>query len=181
LAAASDQRNNSPGPTVVVVLGVAGSGKTEIGCLLAAALKWDFRDADSYHSAANIEKMSQGQSLSDEDRVPWLKLMAQEIDTWVETGSKTVLACSALKDSYRQALKHGHKEVTFVYLKGSFEMIYARLSQRHGHFMKAEMLASQFAALEEPKDAIVVDAGWQPSKIVAFLEKQLGVGAQDAH
>jgi gluconokinase len=174
LAAASEQRNNSPRPTVVVVLGVAGSGKTEIGSLLAAALKWDFRDADAYHSPASIEKMSRGQSLSDEDRVPWLKLMAREIDNWVETGTKTVLACSALKDGYRRALKQGHKEVVFVYLKGSFEMIYARLSQRHGHFMKAEMLASQFAALEEPTDAIVVDADWQPTKIVAYLEKELG-------
>jgi gluconokinase len=175
LAAASNERSNTPSPTVLVVLGVAGSGKTEIGSLLAGALQWNFRDADAYHSAANIEKMSHGQSLSDEDRVPWLKLMAREIDNWVETGTKTVLACSALKDSYRLALKQGHEEVAFVYLKGSFEMIHARLSQRHGHFMKAEMLASQFAALEEPTEAIVVDAGWQPAKIVAYVEKELGI------
>ena len=173
--AAADQPNGKRGPTVVVVLGVAGSGKTEVGSLLACALHWQFEDADTYHSRANVAKMSRGRSLTDQDRLPWLELLSKEIDHWVKTGTKTVLACSALKNSYRGVLKHGLSEVVFVYLKGSYETIYARLCGRPGHFMKAEMLAGQFQALEEPEDAIVVDIDWPPPQIVAFIEKELGL------
>ncbi len=174
MTATVDQRLDRPKPTVIVVLGVSGSGKSEIGALLAQALNWQFEDADDYHSPGNIEKMREGHSLNDEDRKPWLASLAFAINDWIETGSGTVLACSALKNDYRRVLKQDSDQVAFVYLKGSYETIHARLTQRHGHFMKADMLKSQFATLEEPADAVVVDIDWTREEIVDCIEKALG-------
>ena len=153
-------------------MGVAGSGKTLIGAMLAKSLNWQFADADDFHPAANIEKMTQGIPLTDEDREPWLRAMRDAILGWIESGENAVLACSALKQRYRDELSHV-PETRLVYLKGSPDLIYNRLSQRHDHFMKPEMLASQFAALEEPADGIVVDVSPSPDEIVAEVRRRL--------
>lgn len=153
-------------------MGVAGSGKTLIGSMLAKSLNWEFADADEFHPAANIEKMTHGIPLTDEDREPWLRAMHGAVVCWIESGENAVLACSALKQRYRDQLSH-IPETRFVYLKGTFDLIYTRLSQRQNHFMKPEMLASQFADLEEPADAIVVDVSGTPDQIVAEIRRRL--------
>jgi len=153
-------------------MGVAGSGKTLVGAMLAKSLNWQFADADDFHPAANIEKMTRGVPLTDEDREPWLRAMHDAIVGWIESGENAVLACSALKQRYRDRLSHV-PETRFVYLKGSPDLIYSRLSQRQNHFMKPEMLASQFAALEEPADAIVVDISASPDENVAEIRRRL--------
>ncbi len=155
---------------VLVVMGVAGSGKTVVGASLARALAWQFADADTFHSAANVEKMSHGKPLTDEDRWPWLESVAHAIDAWLSEGANGIMACSALKQSYRDVLSRNHPEqIKVVYLKGSYQLFEDRLSHRQDHFMKSNMLKSQFAALEEPADAIVVDAALPVDKIVALL------------
>lgn len=155
-------------------MGVTGSGKTTIGVLLSQRLGWEFVDADSFHSAANIEKIRQGIALDDADRAPWLKALRDAMDGWVAQHKNVVLACSALKKSYRDELRIPG-ETRFVYLKGSYELISQRLRQRHGHFASETILASQFAALEEPDDAITVDVDHLEDKIVAEIMRQLGV------
>ena len=146
-------------------MGVAGSGKTTIGKLLAEKLCWKFADADDYHPAANVTKMSTGHALSDEDRTPWLQILRANIETWTIKNESTVLACSALKKSYRERLQI-NDAVSVVYLKGDFALFEKRLSGRQGHFMKTTMLESQFQTLEEPEDAITVDASENPETIV---------------
>jgi len=159
---------------IVVVMGVTGAGKTTIGVLLAQRLGWEFVDADSFHSPANVEKISQGIALDDADRAPWLSAMREAMEGWVAAGKSVVLACSALKQSYRDELfVAGHTK--FVYLKGSYELIARRLRQRHGHFASETILASQFAALEEPDDAITVEIDHTGDEIVADIIRQLGV------
>jgi gluconokinase len=158
---------------IVVVMGVTGSGKTTIGVLLAPRLGWDFVDADSFHSTANVEKMRQGIALDDADRGPWLKSLHGAMEKWAAEHKSVVLACSALKRSYRDELCLGG-ETKFVYLKGSYDLIYQRLRQRHGHFASETILASQFAALEEPDDAITVDIDHTEDEIVAEIMRQLG-------
>lgn len=153
-------------------MGVAGSGKTVIGTMLAESLNWQFADADDFHPAANIDKMTRGIPLTDEDREPWLRAMHDAIAGWINSGQSAVLACSALKQRYRDQLSYA-PQTTFVYLKGSPDLIYSRLAQRQNHFMKREMLASQFADLEEPADAIVVDVSEPPEQIVAEIRQQL--------
>jgi gluconokinase len=159
---------------IVVVMGVTGSGKTTIGVLLARRLGWDFMDADSFHSAANVEKIRQGVALDDADRAPWLKALRDAMEGWVAEHKDVVLACSALKTSYRDELCIAG-ETRLVYLKGSYELISLRLRQRHGHFASETILASQFAALEEPDDAITVDIDHSEAKIVGEIMKRLGV------
>ena len=158
---------------LILVMGVAGSGKTLISSMLAESLHCIFADADQFHTAANIEKMTHGVPLTDADRQPWLVAMRQAIEGWTETGQNAVLACSALKQSYRDLLTAG-VPATVVYLKGSPELIYTRLLQRHNHFMKPQMLSSQFVGLEEPKDAIVIDIAQSPDQIVAEIRRRLG-------
>src|SRR5580704_16466562 len=126
---------------IVVVMGVTGSGKTTIGSLLAKKLGWDFADADDFHSAANKEKIKHGIPLTDADRAPWLAALHEQTTLWISRRRSTVLACSALKQSYRQDLWTG-PEVKFVYLKGSYELIYQRLLARKGHFADEHILAS---------------------------------------
>jgi gluconokinase len=153
----------------VVVMGVSGSGKTTVGQRLAERLGWPFYDADKFHPKENVAKMSSGQPLSDEDRKPWLEALNQLIARNLEQHQSLVLACSALKEKYRQHLASGHEPHTqFVYLKGSFETIYARMQTRE-HFMKPSMLKSQFETLEEPANAIVVDIKKSQDEIVAEL------------
>ena len=159
---------------IIVVMGVTGSGKTTVGQLLAARLGYLFADADDFHSAANKEKMHKGIPLTDADRLPWLARMHEQIARWVASKQNAVLACSALKQSYRQQLWDG-PEVKFVYLKGSYELIAERLRAREGHFADEHILAGQFADLEEPTDAIVVDIGATPDEIVAEICRRLQV------
>jgi gluconokinase len=157
---------------IVVVMGVTGSGKTKIGSLLAKKLAWDFADADDFHSASNKEKIRHEIPLTDEDRAPWLAALHQAIVRWIGEKRNTVLACSALKQSYRQHLWTG-PEAKFVYLKGSYELIYQRLLARKGHFADEHILASQFEALEEPRDAMIVDITPPPEQIVDEICRRL--------
>ncbi len=163
---------NKPFSSIIIVMGVAGSGKTTVGKLLAERLKWKFADADDFHPAANVQKMSDGVALTDVDREPWLETLRDAISGWMLTGDHTVLACSALKKSYRHKLQI-KDDVCIVYLKGSFEMFAKRLSERKGHFMKSKLLQSQFSALEEPEDAMTIDAAATPECIVEEICKAL--------
>ena len=159
---------------IVVVMGVTGSGKTTVGSLLAQELGWEFADADSYHSPENVEKMRLGIPLGDADRVPWLNSLRQAIEQWIAKHKNMVLACSALKNSYRERLSVS-SEVKFAYLKGSYDQIYGRLKLRHGHFASEKILAGQFADLQEPDDAVTVEIGQPSEAIVAEIRRRLGV------
>lgn len=150
---------------IFIVMGVAGSGKTTVGRLLAEQLGWEFLDADDFHPAENVEKMSRGIPLTDEDRTGWLATLAGLITERVALGSNAALACSALKQSYRSTLGGNDKRVQYIYLKGSQEQIAARMRARPGHFMQPGLLASQFAALEEPRDAFTVEINRTPNEI----------------
>ncbi|MHB0936900.1 MAG: gluconokinase [Armatimonadota bacterium] len=153
-------------PTVIILMGVAGAGKTTVGRRLAAEMGWAFYDADDFHPAENIAKMARGEPLTDADRLPWLERMHDLIHDALQRGESAVVACSALKASYRAILARQNPGVRFIYLKASPELIRRRLLERPGHFMRAEMLESQFAALEEPADALVVAAAQPVEQIV---------------
>lgn len=159
---------------IVLIMGPTGAGKTTIGSLLASRLGWPFADGDDFHPPANIEKMRRGISLNDADRIPWLEAIREAVLRWIAQGQNTVLACSALKHAYRERLRVG-PEVKLVYLKGSYDLIRMRLRERHGHFANESILAGQFADLEEPEDAVKVDASLEPEEIVAEIRKQLGL------
>ena len=159
---------------VVVMMGVAGSGKTTVGKLLASQLAWTFADGDNYHSAANVEKMGSGIPLTDADRRPWLEILRSLIARWIAEGTNAVLACSALKREYRERLLVG-SEVHFVHLKGDWALLQERMRTRHGHFMAERMLESQLATLEEPEDAVVVDVDRSPEEIVAEIRKRMAL------
>jgi gluconokinase len=162
---------------IVVLMGVSGSGKTSVGEAMEQRLGWPLLDADTYHPPANIEKMSRGVPLEDSDRWPWLdrlNAMVREADA---RGESALLACSALKARYRERLAAGLRDVRWVYLKGDFALIESRLMARKGHYMKAGLLQSQFAALEEPSDALVVDIADAPARIAERLVKQLEVAS----
>ena len=159
---------------IVILMGVVGAGKTTVGRLLAQQLKWEFADADDFHPAANIEKIRQGIALNDDDRRPWLKLLRASIANWSSAAVNVVLACSALKENYRQQLTTG-PDVRFVYLKGSADLIARRLRSRQGHFADGQILVSQIADLEEPEAAIALDVDKPPEQIVAEIRKKLGL------
>lgn len=159
---------------IVIVMGPEGVGKTTVGGLLARELGWQFVDADDFHPPANIEKMARGIPLTDADRAPWLEALHAAIVQWDAEGRNVVLACSALERGYRARLAE-NAAVKFVYLKGTYELIAARLRARHGHFAHEDLLASQFAILEEPEDAITVDASRTPEEIAAEVRKRLGL------
>lgn len=153
-------------------MGVSGSGKTAIGSRLAAALGVEFVEGDSYHPAANIQKMSKGIALTDEDRQGWLRGIASRIRQANVTGDGVVVSCSALKRSYRDLLRREAGTLQFVFLRGSRDVIENRLGQRKGHFMPVSLLESQLATLEEPsaaEDVWITDINESPDKIVASL------------
>ncbi len=149
-------------------MGVTGSGKTTVGTVLAQQLGWEFADADDFHPPANVAKMKAGIPLDDADRAPWLASLRQAIEQWIAKRENVVLACSALKKNYRDELAVG-REVRFVYLKGSYDLIYQRLKQRHGHFASEKILAGQFADLQEPDDAFTVEIDQPVEEIVAEI------------
>lgn len=162
-------------PLVIVLMGVAGSGKTTIGHELAAALGWSYRDADAFHPPANVAKMSAGIPLTDADREPWLEAIRAHIDGCLARGENAVVSCSALRERYRRVLTDGTNQVQLVHLAGDYGLILQRLEHRQGHFMKPEMLQSQFAALEAPTDALTVDIALPPAAIVAEIRRTLHV------
>jgi gluconokinase len=157
-------------PIIIILMGVAGAGKTTVGSRLAAELGWPFYDADDFHPAENIAKMARGEPLNDADRQSWLELMHDLIHAMLLRGEPAVVACSALKTTYRAMLAKDNPGARFVYLKASPELIRQRLLDRPGHFMKASMLESQFEALEEPANALVVNATLPPERIVEEIK-----------
>ena len=162
----------------VIVMGVSGSGKNTVGELLADRLGCPFYDGDNFHPPANIAKMSAGIPLDDDDRRGWLEALAGLIRRSLDMGECGVLACSALKHTYRDLLRVDPQRVHFVYLKGNYDLIWERMQRRQGHYMKAAMLQSQFKTLEEPVDALIVDITQTPQQIVdAVLAQLTGGGA----
>jgi gluconokinase len=154
---------------IIVVMGVAGSGKTRIGRALAEALGWPFLDADDFHSLESIERMRSGVALTDAHREPWLNELSALLLRIDEQGGNAVLACSALRAQFRERLRAGPGDVRFAYLRCGEELIAARLQAREDHFMPASLLHSQFDALEEPDDALTLDAAASPAAIVARI------------
>lgn len=138
-------------PCALVVMGVSGSGKSTIAEHLAARLGWRYVDGDLFHPPANVAKMSAGHPLTDEDRGPWLRAIAAEIDRLLTAGTSSVVACSALKHVYRDILVHGRDDVRIVFLDGTKDLIAKRLAARKGHFMPPGLLDSQFRTLEPPQ------------------------------
>ena len=159
---------------IIVVIGVAGSGKTTVGALLAETMNCPFLEGDSLHSKQNIDKISHGIPLTDADRAPWLAAIHDHILYWFERGQDLVVGCSALKQRYRAVLAEG-VPITWVYLKGSVELIRSRLRRRPNHFMKANTLESQFETLKEPPDALVVDVSAPPGAIVEQILSELRI------
>jgi gluconokinase len=154
-------------------MGVTGSGKTTIGKLLSASLGWPFFDADDFHSAENVRKMTSGVPLTDEDRRPWLQELHRLISRRTEEGDSGVLACSALKQEYRSMLCSDNP-VEVVYLKAQPQLIRSRLQRRRGHYMPSQLIESQFRDLEEPQSALVVDAAMPAEQAVAMVRSSLG-------
>ena len=162
--------------TVIIVMGVSGSGKTTIAERLAASEGWPLLEGDSFHPPANVAKMATGTPLTDDDRWPWLRAIANAIDTCQARGESAVVACSALREVYRGILIGERTYVRLVYLKGSRALIAERLANRHGHFMPATLLDSQFATLEEPgpdENPIIVEIGGTPDAIVRAIKEKL--------
>jgi gluconokinase len=156
-------------------MGVAGSGKTTIGQRLARELGWPYHEADDFHSAANKDKMASGIPLDDYDRAPWLAAIRAAIDDSLAAGQSAVFTCSGLKEKYRRTLTEGAPAVTLVYLATDFETSLARVGRRQGHYMKADMVKSQFEALEPPTDALTLDTKLPPEKIVAEIRRALAL------
>ena len=150
----------------IIVMGVSGSGKSSVGRLLAEKLGWDSYDADDFHPPANVKKMADGIPLDDSDRAPWLDSLNKLISASLKADQPGVLACSALKEHYRQHLLNGNANVQIVYLKGSYDLIWSRMEKRTDHYMKPHMLKSQFDALEEPTNALTIDISMSTQDIV---------------
>jgi gluconokinase len=164
-------------PLVLVLMGVSGSGKTTVGALLAGRLGAAFADADDFHSPANIAKMHAGIPLDDADRQPWLAAIAARIESWRAAHRPGLVTCSALKRTYRDIIKGGHEDVRLVYLKGEKSLIARRLAARHGHFMPAALLDSQFAALEEPapdEGVLTITIDKPPAVLVEEILQAIG-------
>ncbi len=156
-------------------MGVSGCGKSTVGRLLAGQLGWPFFDADDYHPPENVAKMAAGRPLTDADRSPWLDTLHALLADHLRRGASLVLACSALKAAYRQRLADG-LDVRFVHLQGDFGLIYRRMQARRGHYMRPEMLRSQFADLEPPADALTLDIRQQPEQLAASIAVWLDAG-----
>ena len=155
-------------------MGVAGAGKTTVGRLLAGELGWPYFEADDFHSPANKEKMARGVPLNDQDRAPWLAAIRERMEECVADGRSAVFTCSALKESYRQVLAAGLPAVTLVYLSADPATIEARVRQRENHYLKANLVRSQFDVLEAPANAFTVDARESPAALVAKIRAFLG-------
>ena len=162
------------GTVIILLMGVSGAGKTTIGQALAEQLGWQFADADDFHSAANVAKMRAGIPLDDTDRAPWLQSLHEASVGWIGAGESVVLACSALKEAYRQQLMID-LEVKLVFLHGDFGLLSQRLEARHGHYMNPDLLRTQFDTLEVPTEAISVDVSPPVPEIVAAIRLPLGV------
>lgn len=165
-------------PVVLVVMGVSGSGKSTVAALLAGRLGWAFEEGDALHPQSNIDKMAAGHPLTDEDRYPWLEKVAQWVEQTLDRGENGVITCSALKRSYRSIINRRGSGVVFVFLSGTPETIGTRLAERHGHFMPASMLGSQFEALEElspDEPGIRIDVGPAPGVIAQQIMDKFGL------
>lgn len=170
----NDDAPSAPEPLLLVIIGVSGAGKTTLGKLLAEKLACPFYDADNFHSPENIRKMAAGTPLTDADREPWLEVLHALLSLQEAEGQDVVLACSALKESYRRKLSQGLSGVEFVFLRVSPDQVRERWGRRPDHFMPLGLLESQFADLEEPQDAIVIAAEGTPSAAVVEVLRRLG-------
>jgi gluconokinase len=159
---------------IILLMGVSGVGKTAVGQALAQKLAWRFVDADGFHSPTNIAKMHAGIALDDVDRAPWLQSLHNAIESWIAAGDSVVLACSALKESYRRQLVVG-PQVKLVFLRADFAVVTEHLAHRHGHFMNPALLQSQFDTLEAPADALTINASNSIAEIVADICAGLGL------
>jgi gluconokinase len=159
---------------IILLMGVTASGKSTVGKRLALELGWRFLEGDDFHSPENIEKLRQGEPLNDEDRKPWLEAIRGAIGAAIDRGENLVIACSALKEPYRRMLRVG-EQVIFVYLKATIPLIQERLKRRVGHFMNPNLIQSQFDTLEEPEDALQIDADLTPAEIVQVIRNRLSV------
>jgi gluconokinase len=159
---------------IIILMGVTGAGKTTVGRLLASDLGHEFIDADDYHPPENVAKMRAGQPLTDDDRWPWLRRLNEVL----RGRAAAVVACSALKESYRTVLMRGLPHARLVYLRGTKAVIAARVAERRGHYMNPALLDSQFATLEEPRDAIVADIDQAPEAIVASIMERLAASGR---
>ncbi|MDU8887063.1 gluconokinase [Yeosuana sp. MJ-SS3] len=150
---------------MIIIMGVSGCGKTTIGKLLSKETQLPFFDADDFHPEENIKKMKTNESLTDEDRLPWLNNLASKIEEWENNGG-AILACSALKESYRKLLSSKTENIFWVFLDGSFDLIKSRLEQRHNHYMKSDLLQSQFNTLEEPNYGLKINIAKSKEDII---------------
>ncbi len=160
---------------IVVVMGVTGAGKTTVGRLLAEQLGWTFVEGDDFHPLENVAKMRRGEPLTDADRTPWLRALRRRIDELAAADESAVMACSALKQAYRDVLAAGPPEVTFVWLEAPPGVIRGRLERRTGHYMPPALLESQLEALEEPAGVVAVDVSRAPEEVVAEIRRRVGV------
>lgn len=175
--------NNSKGigtlkPQLCLLMGVSGSGKSTVGKALAERLGWDFFDADDFHPTENVAKMRAGIPLDDDDRVPWLTSLQALISTRLKESRRAVLSCSALKEHYRQTLLAGNQVLLIIYLKGDYDLIWGRMKDRPEHYMKPDMLKSQFEALEEPVNGLEVDALLSVDEIVEEVLARIAIMAE---
>lgn len=160
-------------PLVLIVMGPMGCGKTTVGRLLARRLNWPFIDADDHHPPSNVAKMRQGVALNDEDRRPWLEALRRAIDQWRAKGESGILACSALKQDYRDLLGVDQDSVRTVYLAGGFELLQQRIAARQGHYMNPDLLRSQLDTLEPPSGGLVVGIEAAPAEVADHIVNQL--------
>jgi gluconokinase len=160
---------------IVLLTGVAGTGKTTLGRLLATALGWSYHEADDFHSAASKAKMGRGEPLDDTDRAPWLAAIRAAMDDCHASGRRAVFTCSALKESYRRVLLDGAPGTALVFLSGDRDLLLGRIAQRSGHYMKPAMLESQLAILEPPADALALDVRSSPAELVTAIRRHCGV------
>ena len=160
---------------IIILMGVSGAGKTTVGKLLATSLDWQFSDADDFHSLENVEKMRRRSPLTEADRVSWLQVLQTALKQWLREDKNVVLACSALKDSYRQFLLIDRDRIQLVYLKGSYQLIQKRLQERPNHYMSEQLLESQFNTLEAPLDALIIEVTQSPQMIVQIIRSTLKI------
>ena len=160
---------------IIIIMGVSGSGKTTVGQQLAADLGWLYADGDDFHNTKNIAKMRKGIALTDKNRSAWLSLISQYIKEQIKSKKNGVISCSALKQQYQKQLQFNSEQVKFVYLQGSEALIHKRLESRSGHFMNIELLASQFEALEQPEQALIIDIIQSPEQISAAIQVSFGL------